>query len=177
MRTHKTLQVTIHKTNIHKTHTAGLNNTMRFSSTFFSSMAIASAAAFSLQPINRFSTQQRHEGVSLSAQLSEDENPSDWKDQFGKMLVTGLVSASLWASPAAIQESAFGGTEGPQIFQSSVANAKQMASASGSRVNKDPESLLRYGLPINSKEVCDMRAPNWFAYIGVKTSNTFLLFK
>lgn len=34
-----------------------------------------------------------------------------------------------------------------------VANAKEMASGSGSRVNKDPESLLRYGLPIQNKEV------------------------
>jgi len=34
-----------------------------------------------------------------------------------------------------------------------VANAKEMASGTGSRVNKDPESLLRYGLPINNKEV------------------------
>lgn len=34
-----------------------------------------------------------------------------------------------------------------------VVNAKEMASGTGSRVNKDPESLLRYGLPINNKEV------------------------
>jgi hypothetical protein len=40
-----------------------------------------------------------------------------------------------------------------------AANAKEMASGSGSRVNKDPESLLRYGLPIDSKEVsCDVGA-------------------
>jgi len=31
--------------------------------------------------------------------------------------------------------------------------AKEMASGTGSRVNKDPESLLRYGLPIQNKEV------------------------
>jgi hypothetical protein len=34
-----------------------------------------------------------------------------------------------------------------------AAVAKEMASGSGSRVNKDPESLLRYGLPINNKDV------------------------
>jgi hypothetical protein len=28
-----------------------------------------------------------------------------------------------------------------------------MASGNGSRVNKDPESLLRYGLPIDNQEV------------------------
>lgn len=33
------------------------------------------------------------------------------------------------------------------------AAAKEMASGSGSRVNKDPESLLRYGLPIANKDV------------------------
>jgi hypothetical protein len=31
--------------------------------------------------------------------------------------------------------------------------AKEMASGSGSRVNKDAESLLRLGLPIKDKEV------------------------
>lgn len=75
-----------------------------------------------------------------------------FKNQIGKMLATGMVTASLWAAPAMVQDS-FVGMDSPQIFSSSVANAKQMASASGSRVNKDPESLLRYGLPINSKEV------------------------
>jgi hypothetical protein len=40
---------------------------------------------------------------------------------------------------------------------SNVAVAKEMASASGSRVNKDAESLLRYGLPINNKEVSDLK--------------------
>lgn len=40
------------------------------------------------------------------------------------------------------------------IRTSVVVQAKEMASASGSRVNKDPESLLRYGLPIpKDKEV------------------------
>ncbi len=39
------------------------------------------------------------------------------------------------------------------VIASSVANAKEMASGTGTRVNKDPESLLRYGLPINNKEV------------------------
>ena len=127
---------------------------MRFSSILFSSLAISGAAAFSVQhPINHASTSISRHQVKLSAASSNDESHSEWKDQIGKILATGLVTASLWASPAAIQETPFGGPDGPQIFQSSVANAKQMASASGSRVNKDPESLLRYGLPINSKEV------------------------
>ncbi len=40
------------------------------------------------------------------------------------------------------------------VEQHVVAGAKDKASATGSRVNKDAESLLRLGLPINSKEVC-----------------------
>jgi hypothetical protein len=123
---------------------------MRFSSLLFTSLAISGAAAFSLQPLNHAS--HRHQ-VGLFAKVSGDGVSSDWTDQFGKLLATGLVTASLWASPAAIQGTPFGGPDGPRIFQSSIASAKQMASASGSRVNKDPESLLRYGLPINSKEV------------------------
>jgi len=39
------------------------------------------------------------------------------------------------------------------MSRSYTAMAKEMASGSGSRVNKDPESLLRLGLPINNKEV------------------------
>jgi hypothetical protein len=38
-------------------------------------------------------------------------------------------------------------------FGSGTAFAREMASGSGSRVNKDPESLLRYGLPISNPEV------------------------
>jgi hypothetical protein len=40
------------------------------------------------------------------------------------------------------------------IHDNYIVNAKEMASGSGSRVNKDPESLLRHGLPIQNKEVC-----------------------
>lgn len=42
--------------------------------------------------------------------------------------------------------------------------AKEMASGSGSRVNKDADSLLRYGLPINSPKVRTLQA----AVEGVK---------
>ena len=39
------------------------------------------------------------------------------------------------------------------LLNDRVVSAKEMASGSGSRVNKDADSLLRYGLPIKSKEV------------------------
>jgi hypothetical protein len=70
-----------------------------------------------------------------------------------RAVASALVAGALWAAPAAtthvvwpIHHSWFATT--------SIASAKEMASASGSRVNKDAESLLRYGLPINNKEVC-----------------------
>lgn len=46
---------------------------------------------------------------------------------------------------------------GNYVIASSVASAKEMASGSGTRVNKDPESLLRYGLPIKNKEVRELQ--------------------
>jgi hypothetical protein len=62
----------------------------------------------------------------------------------GKALATSfLVTASLWSTPAITST----------YFPQQQAMAKEMASGSGARVNKDPESLLRYGLPINNKEV------------------------
>lgn len=57
-------------------------------------------------------------------------------------LATAVVSATLWTSP--IQE------HSPFVLP---AEAKEMASGSGSRVNKDADSLLRLGLPITNKEV------------------------
>lgn len=109
--------------------------------------ATSTAAAFTVLPQNRA---LERSGVKVSA--TNDAESNSWQNQIGKLLTTGLVTASLWAAPAVVQD-AFQGIGAPEIMTSSAANAKQMASASGSRVNKDPESLLRYGLPINSKEV------------------------
>jgi len=44
------------------------------------------------------------------------------------------------------------------VLNTVVASAKDKASATGSRVNKDAESLLRLGLPINSKEVRELQS-------------------
>lgn len=110
------------------------------------SATIASTEAFSAQP-----TASVRQDVKLSA--TPGNNNDSWQNQVNQWVATGLVTASLWAAPAMVQNTFVGMDNAPQVFSSSVANAKQMASASGSRVNKDPESLLRYGLPINSKEV------------------------
>ena len=119
---------------------------MKFLPLLLSSTAF-SASAFTLQPFEKAFSRQN---VQVAA--SNDAESDSWQNQVGKFVATGLVTASLWAAPAMVQNT-FVGMDAPQILTSSVANAKQMASASGSRVNKDPESLLRYGLPINSKEV------------------------
>lgn len=73
----------------------------------------------------------------------------------GAVAATFLAGA-IWASPAAL----VGGdvySSNPflnEVRSSVVADAKEMASGSGSRVNKDPESLLRLALPIpKDKEI------------------------
>ena len=66
------------------------------------------------------------------------------------------LAAALWVAPATMagpMTSHFPGVA-DNLMATSVASAKEMASGSGTRVNKDPESLLRYGLPIDNKEVC-----------------------
>lgn len=115
------------------------------------SSTIVASEAFTLQLSQ---TAFARQDVKLSASGGSSSNESDsWQNQVGKLVTTGLVTASLWAAPAIVQDTFVGVDGAPPVLTSSVASAKQMASASGSRVNKDPESLLRYGLPINSKEV------------------------
>jgi len=119
---------------------------MKFASALFCLTIIASSTAF----VPSTATAAR-KSVQLWAS-SSDKNDESWQYHVSKILATGFMTASLWAAPAMLQNGPMI-EHGPQFFPAAVANAKQMASASGSRVNKDPESLLRYGLPIQSKEV------------------------
>lgn len=73
-------------------------------------------------------------------------SPTKIQDVLGKAFCSGLVAASIWSAPAPFAPYA-------PVEMQTVASAKEMASASGSRVNKDADSLLRYGLPIKNKEV------------------------
>lgn len=95
--------------------------------------------------------------VSFGLQLQRDSNDAEYNtktslpDQMKNIMASTLVAAALWVSPPAL----FHNVDGPihnimpdTIRTSIVADAKEMASGSGSRVNKDPESLLRLGLPI-----------------------------
>jgi hypothetical protein len=69
------------------------------------------------------------------------------------------LTTTLWTAVPAMDLQSFvfptssSDSSRPPLLMAMTANAKEMASGSGSRVNKDPESLLRYGLPISNKEV------------------------
>jgi len=70
------------------------------------------------------------------------------------VLSVGMMAALLWSSPGPLLLNNHQDNMMMENIRSSiVADAKEMASGSGSRVNKDAESLLRYGLPIKNKEV------------------------
>jgi len=98
----------------------------------------------------------------------------------GSSWMSGMVLATaLWASPLAItaippimhmspsgENNAVGATTVASSISSSIsswttsyisASAKEMASGSGTRVNKDPESLLRWALPIDNKDARDLQ--------------------
>ena len=120
---------------------------MKFSSaTLLCALGVAPVVAFT----NLASVPTSTTNTALHAQ--RDNNG------FASFCATAAMSALLWGSPGMIAEQAtthqlpFGMNE--MVEQHVVAGAKDKASATGSRVNKDAESLLRLGLPINSKEVC-----------------------
>jgi len=88
----------------------------------------------------------------LGAVAKDNNNDNDsthWLTSISdEIRTTSLVMAmgfAVWASPAIMAPY---DSSSPAIVQ-----AVEKASGSGSRVNKDAESLLRYGLPINNKEV------------------------
>jgi len=76
-------------------------------------------------------------------------------DSVAKVFAVSILSAFLWSSPLITSQP----HDGHLRFglDNNIAIAKEMASGSGSRVNKDPESLLRYGLPIDNQEVRNLQ--------------------
>lgn len=71
-----------------------------------------------------------------------------------------FMAVALWSSPPSALLSSNNDISNNFLMNNEivrttlVADAKEMASGSGSRVNKDPESLLRLGLPIpKDKEI------------------------
>ncbi len=113
---------------------------------------------------------------STSLSYVKNESPLESIDTTVRNTLSGLaVAAALWVAPATmagnINSISPGSGIGNSMMASSMASAKEMASGSGSRVNKDPESLLRYGLPIKNKEVSLLHAM-WFVPIkGISQNN------
>lgn len=139
---------------------------MRFSHLVLVPIALSSAFVPSSVRPSKYSS---NAAPSLYASSPQDNSDSEanaidtfWhsvdplKQHLATGVATAFLSASLWASPAAlmgmpvVSNNVNIDNASPWV---SVANAKEMASGSGSRVNKDPESLLRLGLPIKNKEV------------------------
>lgn len=82
-------------------------------------------------------------------QVEKQSTPaSSWQQTVGQTVATAFLTATLWSGglPSDV-------TSPYSFFSPPTAIAREMASGSGSRVNKDPESLLRLALPINNKEV------------------------
>jgi hypothetical protein len=82
-------------------------------------------------------------------------------NQMKNIMSSTFMAVALWSSPPSALLSSNNDISNNFLMNNEivrttlVADAKEMASGSGSRVNKDPESLLRLGLPIpKDKEVC-----------------------
>lgn len=94
--------------------------------------------------------------ISLN-QHNDDDDDDEVRNEnplsmMKKLTATAFMVASIWGTTSFTISTILPDALLPS--SSTVAFAKEMASGSGSRVNKDPESLLRYGLPIQNKEVC-----------------------
>uniref|UniRef100_A0A7S4HM48 peptidylprolyl isomerase n=1 Tax=Odontella aurita TaxID=265563 RepID=A0A7S4HM48_9STRA len=134
---------------------------MRFSAVAATAAVLGTpcACAFSLSPAQR-------QGRTASALFASDDSGDSGPAFLRSLDLEGLsraargtaaaaaLAAAVWSSPASlIGPSGLDGTNNNAIVASVVASAKEQASGSGSRVNKDAESLLRLGLPIKNKEV------------------------
>jgi hypothetical protein len=101
--------------------------------------------------------------VSSPQQHHDDqgEQPkADLSKIFYQFVAGFALTTTLWTAVPAMDLQSFvfptsssSDSSRPPLLMAMTAHAKEMASGSGSRVNKDPESLLRYGLPISNKEV------------------------
>ena len=133
---------------------------MRFSNIAFFLSSISAINGFAPQT----RTQTRVSTLNASTKPSQNENivvdTFEAVDATVKGAISGMaLAAALWVAPATMAgplSSTFPNyiASNNNMISSSIANAKEMASGSGTRVNKDPESLLRLGLPIKNKEVC-----------------------
>ncbi|GFH44566.1 hypothetical protein CTEN210_01040 [Chaetoceros tenuissimus] len=112
---------------------------MKFSTAAIITSTLSTAAAFS--PISTTHTSS----TALHANLLKNV------ENFSKAT---LLAGAIWASPTLLNNVNTDNNLIQDFVSTTRVEAKEMASGSGSRVNKDPESLLRLGLPIpKDKEV------------------------
>lgn len=89
---------------------------------------------------------------NVNVQLSSLPFMRNMEEKAQKIVAGTILTGLLWTAPVTLLDQAENLPFLPRR-ENVVVQAKEMASGTGSRVNKDPESLLRYGLPINNKEV------------------------
>jgi hypothetical protein len=99
--------------------------------------------------------------MTTALHANKNDNKQHAKNNpFVNFCATAAMTAFLWGSPVLVSEQMVNHPSTPPMLsqvlvdQSTIASAREKASGTGSRVNKDPESLLRLGLPIKNKEVC-----------------------
>jgi len=85
---------------------------------------------------------------------------NNFMNQVQRVLGTAAIVTSIWGGLPTVSIEQQQHEMMPHLgsLHPPMAIAKEMASGTGSRVNKDPESLLRYGLPINNKEARKLQA-------------------
>lgn len=132
------------------------------------SVAITNVEAFS--PVTPISTTSSSSNGANTVLWAEPSKPflRTAEEHVKNAFAATFLAGAIWTAPSAFvavtdnqydsndhhhqQQPSFFLNE--RIRSSVVAEAKEMASGSGSRVNKDAESLLRYGLPIpKDKEI------------------------
>jgi hypothetical protein len=101
-------------------------------------------------PVAQHMTRKNEPVSSSGVKKSVSLLSSSFLDSVRTVFVaTAFLSVSWWCASIPLLPA----MDHSNVNLNMMANAKEMASGSGSRVNKDPESLLRYGLPIQNKEV------------------------
>lgn len=115
---------------------------MKYTSALLALLSVGSASAFS--------SPQSHAQRTFSTQL---EAESSNNNLVARACATAAMTVFLWGAPGIVAEQTMSNNLPFPVQTSTIANAVEKASGTGSRVNKDADSLLRYGLPINNKEV------------------------
>eukprot|EP00640_Fibrocapsa_japonica_P001821 CAMPEP_0113937516 /NCGR_PEP_ID=MMETSP1339-20121228/4128_1 /TAXON_ID=94617 /ORGANISM="Fibrocapsa japonica" /LENGTH=444 /DNA_ID=CAMNT_0000940315 /DNA_START=76 /DNA_END=1410 /DNA_ORIENTATION=+ /assembly_acc=CAM_ASM_000762 len=127
-------------------------------SSYYARCAVLAALLCS---VNAFVPSARSAMPVRSRVVMAQQKEGNGLEEFGRNLAAAALSFSLLAGPVAAPLSVL--TSSPPAVHA------VSAAGSGSRVNKDAESLLRYGLPINSKAVRQIQASVEEAKDSIKT--------